>query len=65
MKKALAIYIDDDAELTRICGTFVVKTKSEGTSANFVNEAVEGDNAVYFPNKATDENPIKFFKEAE
>ena len=63
MKKALTIYIDDDAELTRICGTFLVDP--DKMSVNFVNEAIEGCNAVYFPNEATDENPIKFFKEAE
>lgn len=63
MKKALTIYIDDDAELIRICGTFLVE--SDKMSVNFVNEVAEGCNAVYLPNKATKENPIKFFKEVK
>lgn len=63
MKKALTIYIDDDAELTRICGTFLVE--SDKMSVNFANETTTEYNAVYFPNNATKENPIKFFKEAE
>lgn len=63
MKKALTIYIDDNAELIRICGTFLVE--SDKMSVNFANETTTEYNAVYFPNEATDKNPIKWFKEVE
>lgn len=36
MKKALTIYVDDDADLTRICGTFVCEY-GEAMSINMIN----------------------------
>ena len=39
MKKALTIYIDDDAELTNLCGGFVMWAGNEN-SVTLLNEKV-------------------------
>lgn len=54
MKKALTIYIDDDADLTRICGTFVCEYVCEygkTTSINMVNCNIKAidKKCMYFP----------------
>lgn len=46
MKKALTIYIDDDAELKNICGAFIC-WRGEHNSLTLLNEKVP-DNAVGF-----------------
>ena len=52
MKKALTIYIDDDAELTNLCGGFVIWAGNEN-SVTFLNEKVpEKAEGFYLPMKS-------------
>ena len=50
MKKALTIYVDDDADLTMICGTFVCEYGTT-TSINMINYNVKtiDKKCMYFP----------------
>lgn len=51
MKKALTIYVENDTDLTRICGTFVCEY-GETTSINMVNCNIKAKDqkCMYFPN---------------
>ena len=51
MKKALTIYVDDDADLTRICGTFVCNYEDTTTSINMINTQLADKRFIYFPKK--------------
>ena len=49
MKKALTIYVEDEAKLERICGTFVC-VYPESNTINMINVEVPKDKkAVFFP----------------
>ena len=50
MKKALTIYVDDDAELINICGGFATREDGKDNSVTFLNEIVPKEaEGVYLP----------------
>lgn len=52
MKKALTIYIDDDAELTNLCAGFIMR-QGEYNSVTFLNEKIPKEaEGFYMPMKA-------------
>lgn len=53
MKKALTIYIDDDAELTNLCGGFVMWKGDKENSVTFLKESIPKEaEGFYLPMKA-------------
>ena len=53
MKKALTIYIDDDAELTNLCGGFVIWKGDKENSVTFLNESIPKEaEGFYLPMKS-------------
>lgn len=50
MKKAVTIYIDDDAAgIEEVCATFVLHNSSGDTSVHMINLNWKNRNKVYFP----------------
>jgi hypothetical protein len=49
MKKAVTIYIDDDAGIEEVCATFVLHNSSGDTSVHMINLNWKDKNKVYLP----------------
>ncbi len=65
MKKALTIYIDDDAELTNLCGGFVMWSGNEN-SVTFLNEKVPKEaEGFYLPMKADGKKGTQWVSETK
>ena len=63
MKKALTIYVDDDAELKHLCGTFVC-WKGEHNSVTMMNELIPNNaTGLYLPFDKQEESWTKWLQE--
>ena len=66
MKKALTIYIDDDAELTNLCGGFVMWKGDKENSVTFLNESIPKETeGFYLPMKSDGIKGMQWVSETE
>ena len=66
MKRALTIWIDDDATLVYYQAAFVCRKGDNEKAVTLQNASVPEDkDAMYIPWTVKENTPIKFFKEAE
>lgn len=66
MKKALTIYIDDDAEMVGYCATFIHQRSETEKAVTMQNLSIpSGKNALYLPFHAKPRKDACFFNESE